>query len=115
MTTIHYFDWFGRLAFGDIERRWPWLAQKYPGMSIDDCEREIHLLLPDGSVRTGFFAFRKIAGYLPVFWPFLILSYLPGASTIGPKLYRWIASRRVRFHGCNLEGCSSVGAKDAAG
>ena len=108
MTTIHYFDWFGRLAFSDMERRWASVAGNYPGITIEDCEREIHLLLPDGSVSTGFFAFRKIVGYLPLAWPFVALLYLPGSSTIGPKLYRWIASRRSRLHGCDTASCSSV-------
>lgn len=108
MTMIHYFDWFGHLAFADLERRRPSVAGNYPEVSIEDCEREMHLLLSDGSVAKGFFAFRKILGYLPLAWPFVALFYLPGCSTVGPQLYRWIAFRRSRFHRCNGAACSSV-------
>jgi predicted DCC family thiol-disulfide oxidoreductase YuxK len=114
MTTIGYFDWFDRLTFGDIERRWPQVTGRFPTVSFDDCEREIHLLLPDGSVLRGFFAFRRIAGYVPAFWPLLILFYMPGGASAGPRVYEWIASRRVRFHGCSLGGCSTVTAEPKA-
>jgi len=106
MTLLRYFDWFDRLAFADLDTQWQSLAKRHPGISLEDCRREMHLLLPGGSVQKGFFAFRKILGYLPLFWPLVLVFYFPLASAIGPKLYRLVASRRLRYEKCNPGSCS---------
>lgn len=114
MTVVRYFDWFDRLRLADLETRWPSLAANYPEIAVEDCRREMHLLLSDGSVRTGFFAFRKILWNLPLLWPLSPMLYLPGASTLGPMLYRWIAGRRLRLQSCRVGTCSSHSANTTA-
>jgi predicted DCC family thiol-disulfide oxidoreductase YuxK/uncharacterized membrane protein YphA (DoxX/SURF4 family) len=105
MTQLRYLDWFDNLRFTDVISRWPSLAEKHPDLSLENCLREMYLLLPDGSVRKGFFTFREILWHLPPLWPLLIVFYLPLASTLGPKIYRRIASRRFRFEKCTSENC----------
>ncbi len=106
MTVIHYFDWLNSLACIDLETIWPHKEKNYPGMSLEACRKEMHLLLPDGTVYKGFFAFRKIIKYTPVLWPLLIFVYLPGMSWIGPKIYLRVASTRAKFQPCDSGSCS---------
>jgi predicted DCC family thiol-disulfide oxidoreductase YuxK len=106
MTVLRYFDWFNRLAFSELQQRWPNLVLSRPDLSREDCQREMHVLLPDGSVRKGFFAFREILQYLPPLWLLLIIFYLPLTSTVGPKLYRIVAARRPRLQECSFANCA---------
>jgi predicted DCC family thiol-disulfide oxidoreductase YuxK/uncharacterized membrane protein YphA (DoxX/SURF4 family) len=106
MTLLRYFDWLDALAVADLETHWARVARAHPEISLEDCRREMHVVLADGSVRTGFFAFREIVWYLPAWWPLLGLCYLPLASVIGPRLYRAVASRRARTERCAFDTCS---------
>lgn len=96
MTVLRYFDWFDRLRFSDLETEWQRLGKTHPELSIENCRREMHIVLPDGSVTKGFFAFREALKYLPPLWPLLVPFYLPFARIVGPKLYTIVASRRSR-------------------
>ena len=106
VTALAYFNWFGLLTFADLGTRSASWRESHPGISLEDCQREMHVFLPDGSVRKGFFAFRAALWYLPPLWPLLVAFYVPSASAIGPRLYRLTASRRARFEGCSFETCS---------
>ena len=106
MTLLGYFDWFNRLTFSNLETGWQYLAEARREISAEDCRGEMHLLLPDGSLRKGFFAFRETFKRLPALWPLLLAFYLPGASTFGPEIYSWFASKRLRLHICGTETCS---------
>ncbi len=112
VTALSYFNWLGRLTLADLGTRWPGLTESHPEISLEDCQREMHVFLPDGSVQKGFFAFRAVLWYLPPLWPLLVAFYLPLASAIGPKLYRLIASRRARFERCSFETCSMHSPRD---
>ncbi len=73
-----------------------------PHLSESQLDLAMHILLPDGSVRTGFDAFRFMSWHLPVLWikaPFL---YLPGISHLGRIAYRWIAQNRQK---CTHDRC----------
>lgn len=106
MTILSYFDWLDRLSYTDLETRAPGLVKGHPEISLGDCRREIHLALPDGSVRKGFFAFREIIRNLPPLWPLLLAFYFPSASIIGPRVYSAIARRRIRIQSCVSEACA---------
>jgi len=106
MTVVRYFDWLNQLTYSDLELRWNSLKEKYPQLSFEDCRREMHVLLPNGSTKRGFFAFREILRYLPPLWPLLGLFYLPLAGLVGPKTYGWVASRRSQFQHCTYDNCS---------
>jgi len=106
MTILCYFDWFNRLIYSDLEKRWQTLAETHPQISLQACLEEMHLILPNGAVRKGFFAFREILRYIPILSPLRLVLYLPGSSTFGPKIYTFVASRRQRFSQCSFETCS---------
>jgi predicted DCC family thiol-disulfide oxidoreductase YuxK len=97
VTGISYFDWAKRMTYTDLESQWQWLHQKHPEITLDNCRREMHLLMPNNQVYKGYFAFRQIWKQLPVYWPLAALTYLPFASTIGPRVYSWVAAHRRRF------------------
>ena len=106
MTQVRYFDWLDGIEYSDVTKRWTTLGPKNLGFSLEDCLKEMYLLLPDGSVKKGFFAFREMLWRLPLLWPLLVAFYFPLASTIGPRLYNAIASRRSRFTPCTADTCS---------
>jgi predicted DCC family thiol-disulfide oxidoreductase YuxK len=105
MTLLSYFDWFGRLTYVDVVQHWPELVKRYPEIPREEYLREMFVLSHDGSLRRGFFAFREIFKQLPPLWPLLVLFYLPMASTVGPRIYEMIASRRMRYEKCSFETC----------
>ncbi len=106
MTLLCYFDWFQRLAYRDLEVYWPRLSAQYPTITLEDCQAEMHLLQPDGTVKKGFFAVREIIGYIPPLWPLMAVMYLPGTRFIGPKIYSFVASNRQRYQRCTFDECS---------
>lgn len=97
VETLRGLDWWGRLRFIDLESAEsdPPLRE-HPEVSIADLRRELHVVAPDQTVYRGFFAFRRIARELPTLWPVLPLLYLPGASVVGPSVYRRVALKRHR-------------------
>lgn len=106
MTFLCYFDWFKRLKYGNVEVRWQSFVESYPHISLQDLLDEMHIILPNGTVKKGFFAFREILRYLPTLWPLLLILYFPGTAKIGPKIYKFIADRRPKFQRCSFGTCS---------
>ncbi|MGB0910101.1 MAG: thiol-disulfide oxidoreductase DCC family protein, partial [Nitrospirales bacterium] len=107
MTTLQYFDWFERITYSDVTVRWESLRPQYKAaFSLSDALREMYLLMPDGTFKKGFFAFKAMVPQLPFMWPIALLFYLPFASELGPKVYHMIASRRFRFTRCESNTCS---------
>lgn len=106
MTLVRYFDWLDGIVYSDVTKRWATLGPKNPGISLDDCLKEMYLLLPDGSVKKGYFAFREMLWRLPLLWPIALLFYLPGASILGPQIYHYVASHRFRFTRCTSDACA---------
>jgi predicted DCC family thiol-disulfide oxidoreductase YuxK len=105
MTVIDALDWLGFVRLSpfqdaDVARRCERL-----GITPADTRRELHLLLPDGSIRRGFFAFRRMAWAVPALFPLAPFLYLPGAAWIGPRVYRFIADNRRRFETCENDAC----------
>jgi len=107
MTLLRYADWFHAITYTDVMRQWGTLQQRNPGLSLDNCLKEMHVLLPNGFARKGFFAFREMVWRLPLLWPLLLVFYLPLSSIVGPRIYHRIASRRFRFERCTTETCAT--------
>lgn len=91
--TLRLLDAFSRLRLVDF--RDP-AAKKAVAPRLDESQLDLamHILLPDGSVRTGFDAFRFMAGHLPALWPLAPLLYLPGVPRLGRGVYARIAKNR---------------------
>ncbi|VXD11796.1 DCC1-like thiol-disulfide oxidoreductase family protein [Planktothrix paucivesiculata] len=106
MTVLCYFDWLQKLSYTSVEEEWTSIQKTHPDLSLEACLAEMHLILPNGYVRKGFFAFREIILYLPPLWPLLALMYFPGSEILGPKIYTFVASRRKRLTRCSFDSCS---------
>jgi hypothetical protein len=94
-----------QLRYVDLEHDWAQRAQLAPGVTMAQARHAMHVVAPDGQVRHGFFAFRALAGVLPPLWPTLALFHMPGAASIGPRLYGRIAGARGRVP-CRVDTCS---------
>lgn len=101
LAILRRLDWLHRLRFADA-RDLPQVPQREPPLKPDRLLEEMHLITPDGSrVYTGFRAFRWIAGRLPPLWPLAPLLFLPGAATLGQRLYLWVARNRFHLVACH--------------
>lgn len=76
----------------------------FPELANADFENAMFAVAPDRRVTRGFFAFRRILRESPLMWPLLPLFYFPGSSTIGPRVYAWVAKNRGKF-GCESDVC----------
>jgi hypothetical protein len=70
------------------------------------------LILPDGRLLGGYFAFQRLSLVLPMMMPLAPLMYAPGADLAGPPAYAWVADHRYLFSGwkkrtktCRSGGC----------
>ena len=107
MTIIRTLDLFDRLRFCDFEQReGRVILPEHLDVSVDDLRREMHIVEPDGSISSGFFAFRIIARYVPTLWPVLPVLFLPFADRLGPLIYRRIAAGRIRMNNCESGACA---------
>ncbi|WP_447968820.1 DCC1-like thiol-disulfide oxidoreductase family protein [Nitrospira sp. M1] len=107
MTILQYGDWFEHIRYSNVLERWEALREEtHLDIPLSEFLREMYVVMPDGSLCKGFFAFKELAKVVPLFWVLLPLFYLPLASTFGPKVYSMVASRRSRFDACTFETCA---------
>lgn len=96
MTFIKYFDWCEILKITDLGNNWTEISKKYKILNKNDCLEEMHVILPNGYIQKGFFAFRSILRYLPLLWIIKPFFHLPLANVLGPNIYSFIANNRIR-------------------
>ena len=86
LTLLCYFDWFGRIQYHDLagDKSAQWQAPSK--ITLQRPVADLYLAGPKGTVQ-GFFALRKVIGYLPPLWPLLAVMYIPGISAVGEKVY----------------------------
>ena len=73
-------------------------AKQLPaGLTRQDVQSEVWLVMPDGRKYGGFHAVRRLAWHKPWLWPLALLLWLPGMSWLGPKIYRWVARNRHKI------------------
>jgi predicted DCC family thiol-disulfide oxidoreductase YuxK len=88
------FDTNRRLRLVDY-RRPDIAATALPRFTFADLDAEMHALMPDGTWRIGYYAWSAALGRLPALsWLGWIMDWALFAD-IGPKIYRWIADRRL--------------------
>ena len=81
------------------------LRKKYaPDVTEQSLDRAMHIRLPDGSYKKGFYAFRTLAWHIPLTFLIAPLLYLPGVAPVGNMVYEKVAASRDRCsHGqCKL-------------
>lgn len=100
--TLESFDWLNILTlvdFRNVQNRKTFA----PDITETTLDKAMHIKLPNGSYKTGFDAFRYMAGKLPPLWPFYPLLWIPGIPTVGRMVYAYIADGRKK---CNHENCA---------
>ncbi len=67
---------------------------------------QMHLLTPDRTrTLAGFRAVRYVIGRLPIGWPIWPFLFLPGMTTLGQRVYLWVAKHRFHLVPCHDGVC----------
>ena len=80
------------------------VADRFPMLADADFDQAMFAVTAQGTVFRGYFAFKEILRRLPLTWPLLLFLYMPGANTVGPRVYAWVARNRRRL-GCATDTC----------
>lgn len=90
---VRRFDRSGAVLFVDLHEP-DWAARAAGRFSTEDLKTEMRVHMPDGTWRTGYFAWAAILDQLPALRIVGQLMTLPILYGIGPATYRWIADHR---------------------
>ena len=88
-------DWLHRLTFEDGSVA-AVRARFAPGLDEQTALTAMHVVAPDGSRRSGFDGFLRIARVVPLFWVPGMIAALPGVRSLGRFIYRIVAANRTR-------------------
>lgn len=103
VRIVKVLDWLGRIELRDARAKSSFAG--LPKIDRSDAVKQVYAVTGT-RVRTGFFAFRRIAWQVPAFWILAPFLYLPGAGTIGDALYHFISSNRFRLYPkCTSRAC----------
>ena len=100
IAVVRALDLLDRVEILDLTRDWDRIAARFPMLDRDRCLDVMHLVRPDGTVRTGFEAYRVLARVLPLGWLLLPLFHAPGSGLIGPRIYAAVGAGRQ--YGCRI-------------
>jgi predicted DCC family thiol-disulfide oxidoreductase YuxK len=81
------------------------VSKVHAGLTHEDCMRSMHAVSHSGRITAGFDAVRAVASWLPLFWPFALIGYLPGVAWAGRRVYNWVAANRPRDIACTDQVC----------
>jgi predicted DCC family thiol-disulfide oxidoreductase YuxK len=96
------FDLFARLECLDFHRMDLNDYNRSHGLNLTSKKLAAEMYLVSlGSAYSGFKAYRVIALALPVFWPLAPWLFLPGISSLGALVYRFVARNRLRLLWCD--------------
>jgi predicted DCC family thiol-disulfide oxidoreductase YuxK len=95
-------DLFARLEFLDFRRLDLNGYNRSHGLNLssENLEEEMYVA-SRGSAYRGFKAYRIIALALPAFWPLAPWLFLPGISSLGALVYRFVARNRLKLLWCD--------------
>lgn len=85
-------DWFRRVAWLDFRN--PEVRSSVPQLDEDQLENEMWVITPDGELRPGFRAWRRLLGVFPLTILPSFLLHIPPVPLIGDRIYKRIARRR---------------------
>ncbi len=92
-VMVRMLDWLHRVElvnYHDPKAR----LDHAPGVPLDALNAAMHVKMPDGSFRVGFYGFRALTLHLPLLWPLSVLLYVPGVALIGNHVYGHVAKHR---------------------
>ena len=103
--TLGALDWLHRLSFADgsdarVRER---LA---PGLDEATALAAMHVVAPDGSRRSGYDGFLRIAAVVPLLWVLGLVGRIPFIAAPGRRVYRYVAANRTRHGRCTDAVCS---------
>ena len=97
VSIIKPLDWRHAFTYSDVQD-WENVHARYPELDREATLGAMHIVRPDGKVYAGYEAVRQIIRELPLlFWAYPLL-FLPGVTTLGPRVYGWISSHRYEFN-----------------
>ena len=112
VAVLWHLDVLDRCELFDVVNEWPQIQSRYPRLDRSAALEDMHVIIDDGRVFTGYDAYRQLAWVLPALWVLLPVLYLPPVRWIGWKIYRYVASHR---HDAGCEVPSVTGAPAAIG
>lgn len=77
----------------------PGVLDRFPGVPLEACQRQMHLITPDGRVFGGFEAAVQAVATRPGLGRLAYVYYLPGLRRLLDFLYAQVAARRYRIMG----------------
>jgi predicted DCC family thiol-disulfide oxidoreductase YuxK len=77
----------------------PGALDRFPGISLEACMRQMYLVTPEGRVYGGFEAAVRALATRPVLGLLAWVYYLPGLRQLCDLVYRLIAANRYRLMG----------------
>lgn len=94
--AIRFQKWDAARAIHFVNARDPARREEVRARFSDaDALAEMRVQMPDGTWRTGYFAWAAILAALPRTRPLGLLMRLPVFYGLGPAVYRWVAARRL--------------------
>lgn len=96
VRRLQRLDWRHRLTFADATDARVRL-QYAPGLDEATALTAMHVVAPDGSIRSGFDGFLRIARVVPLLWLPGAIGALPGIRSLGRFVYALVAGNRTRL------------------
>jgi predicted DCC family thiol-disulfide oxidoreductase YuxK len=94
VSILWHLDVLRRCELYDVVNQWPTITTRYPRLDRAAALQDMHVILEDGRVFTGYDAYRQLAWVLPATWALLPVLYLPPVRWLGWRVYRHVASHR---------------------
>lgn len=105
MRSVRYLkklDWIKKLDYMNFQHE-EIRGAIAPDLHYSQLDKAMHIKLPNGTFKNGFYAFRTMMWRLPLLFIFTPLMYIPGVPAIGNKAYAYVANRRKD---CSHEACA---------
>lgn len=108
MQWVARYDTQQRIVLADIND--PAQRARFPSITPEAAQREIHLVAPDGTIYRGVEAVRQTLLLLPALYSLGTLMSMPGMMTLARPLYAWVARNRYALGGrvvaCEGDTCA---------
>lgn len=108
IQTVAHYDEHGRIELLDINSAEA--RARFPQITPEAAQREMHLAAPDGTLYRGADAVRQTLLLLPAVRGLGELMRLPGVMTLAHPLYAWVARNRYwlggRTNTCDDGACA---------
>ena len=88
-------------SFRDVDTQATW------GLSVEDCEKSVHLVRTDGVIESGVGALVSAVRHR-WFWPLVAWMRLPGIRWVADRVYALASKWRFRIAGRTCDGGCSI-------